>query len=163
MRLNLILELQRDHFLSIEVFHCAEELRQIVTIANVFVELLELWKDIDEISHNVRENCNSEKQDEGSYKSLNVASWVEVSKAHCREGGECEVRAYNQTLKIVFVLHSKVAKEQVRIFFERVTDTQVSLDSIVELEVINCLAKGQPEYSEQVAQVDDDNDKLEDL
>lgn len=47
------------------------------------MESLKLVKNINEISHDIRENTDTEEKYKCSNKSFNVAAWYIVSEADC--------------------------------------------------------------------------------
>lgn len=82
MSLDILFHLFVYGLLAIEVDEGSEKPVQVVTIIEVFIELLKLIKNLNEISHNVREDSNTKEKDERTSESFDVASWAEVSKSY---------------------------------------------------------------------------------
>ena len=115
---NSIFEILIHIFFSVKVPYGTEEFWKIVTISNIFVKLLELWEDFNKVAHDIRKNGYSEKQNEGRYKSLEVASRVVVTKADSRKGSESEVSWNDQVFYFSVFIDAEVWEEKVWCFFE---------------------------------------------
>lgn len=75
------------------------------------MESLKLVKNINEISHDIRENTDTEQKYKCSNKSFNVAAWYIVSEADCWEGCKREVNWYNKVL-LSCVLHDTFGSQE---------------------------------------------------
>ena len=82
MSFDILFHLFVYGLLAIEVYKGSKKPVQVVTIIEVLVELLELVKNLNEISHNVREDSNAKEKDICTSESFDVASWAEVSKSY---------------------------------------------------------------------------------
>ena len=72
-----------DHYIIIKELDDAEKFGQFISLIKVGIQVLVLVKDIDENTHDVRENRDSKQENQGTHGSLEIAFWVEVSKAYC--------------------------------------------------------------------------------
>ena len=80
MSLYVSLEIQIDGLVSVELFDSSEEFGQFISIIEFGIEVFERVKDADEVSHDVRENGNTIKENKGTCQSLNITSRIEVTK-----------------------------------------------------------------------------------
>jgi hypothetical protein len=78
--LYVSLQIQIDGLVSVELFDCSEEFGQFISIIEFGIEVFERVKDADEVSHDVRENGNTIKENKGTSQSLNITSRTEVTK-----------------------------------------------------------------------------------
>ena len=82
MSFDILFEFLLDRLSIVEKLKKSEKLAQVIALISCFVDHLDLVKDLNEVAHDVRENGNSEKQDERNQKSLLVTLWVEITKAY---------------------------------------------------------------------------------
>lgn len=94
--LYLLFEGVVERLLVVEVLHGSEELRQAISIFQFFIEFLILIKDADEVAHDVRENSDSEKQDEGTEQPFNIAPGMIITKTHGRQRCKGKICHYNR-------------------------------------------------------------------
>ena len=70
-------------------------------------------KDVDKVSHDHREDCNSEQDDQCAEETLGVAPRVEVAEPHRRQRGEGEVSRDQGDPARGRVTHTKRQLEQI--------------------------------------------------
>jgi len=73
---------------TVELDKHSKELGKLITLFKLIIITLKLREDFCEVSHNVRLNGNSKKENDRHHKSLQITSGVVVSKSHCTEGSE---------------------------------------------------------------------------
>ena len=70
-----------DRMSTVESLEKQVELLQVLIVIQVSIDSLKLVKNINEDTHDVGEDCNSEQKNHCATQSLRVTSWIVISKS----------------------------------------------------------------------------------
>jgi hypothetical protein len=101
---DLELKIIRDGSAWVESFDESEPLWQVFAIIGVRIQILNGDQNLDEVSHDVREDGDSYKQNESTHASLCVTFGMIVTKTYGWKSGKSIVSHYNGILLISFFL-----------------------------------------------------------
>ena len=82
MSLDAFFQIWVQGLLMVEFFYDSKELRESVAIIERGRVALSLTQDVDEVSHDVREDCDSKEKHECSKEPFDVPSWCIISETN---------------------------------------------------------------------------------
>ena len=100
----------------VEMSEETEPLRQVFAILVVCSHILQIHQDVNELTHDVGEAGNTDKEDEGSYDSLDLTLGVVITETDGRQGSKGEIDDDDEILPVslgiefVFVIEGKLLR-----------------------------------------------------
>jgi hypothetical protein len=111
--LDFHLQFMVQWLLVVQILDSQEEYGEIVAIADVLGELLELLQDLNEVAHDEGEYGHAAKQNEGAHQPLHIASGVVIAEAHRTQRGKCEIEHDDQIFLPRILIETKCVNEHI--------------------------------------------------
>lgn len=111
--LDFELEIVGDRPTWVESFNETEPLRQVFTVVRIRVQILDGNEDLNEVTHDVWKDCNTNKQNKSANRSFIVTPRMIISEADCGQSCKGIVSDNDHSLMGTFLIQAKPGDETI--------------------------------------------------